>query len=60
MYPPFDLIKRISTASNLPVRIPYTKRIKFSTGKMKPRPKARKIQQFELAKKKLEKFFKVP
>jgi len=59
MYPPFELVKRISAASNLPARIPYTKRIKFSGCIMKPRPKTKKIKRLELAKKILEQFFKV-
>jgi len=52
MYPPFNLVKRISTASHLPVRIPYnSKRAKFTGAIMKPRPKTKKIKRLELAKK---------
>ncbi|XP_060844989.1 E3 ubiquitin-protein ligase RMND5A-like [Rhopalosiphum padi] len=59
MYPPYPLVKRISSASNLPIRIPYhAKRTKFSGGIMKPRPKTKKIKRMELAKKILQQFYK--
>lgn len=60
MYPPYPLVKRISAASNLPIRISYhAKRTKFSGGVMKPRPKTKKIKRLELAKKILNRFYKV-
>jgi hypothetical protein len=60
MYPPYPLIKRFSTASQLPIRIPYhIKRNKFSGGIMKPRPKTKKIKRLELAKKILQQFYTV-
>lgn len=60
MYPPYPLLKRISVASHLPVRIPYhAKRAKFGSCIMKPRPKTKKIKRLELAKKILHQFYKV-
>lgn len=60
MYPPYALVKRISAASNLPIRIPYhVKRSKFTGGIIKPRPKAKKIKRLELAKKIFQQFYKV-
>lgn len=59
MYPPYPLVKRISSASHLPIRIPYhAKRNKFTGGIMKPRPKTKKIKRLELAKKILQQFYK--
>lgn len=60
MYPPYPLVKRISMASHLPIRIPYhAKRTKFSGSIMKPRPKTKQIKRIELAKKILQQFYKV-
>lgn len=60
MYPPYPLVKRISSASNFPIRIPYhVKRSKFSGAIMKPRPKTKKLKRLELAKKILLQFYKV-
>lgn len=60
MYPPVALVKRISSASNMPIRAPYhVKRSKFSGVIMKPRPKTKKIKRLELAKKILLQFYKV-
>ncbi|VVC34576.1 Zinc finger, RING/FYVE/PHD-type,CTLH/CRA C-terminal to LisH motif domain,LIS1 homology motif,CRA [Cinara cedri] len=59
LYPPNPLIKRISSASNIPIRTPYhVKRSKFSGCIIKPRPKTKKIKRLELAKKILLKFYK--
>lgn len=60
VYPPYPLVRRISTASHLPLRIPYhVKRTKFNGGIMKPRPKTKKIKRMELARKILQQFYKV-
>ncbi|XP_050530561.1 E3 ubiquitin-protein transferase RMND5B-like isoform X1 [Daktulosphaira vitifoliae] len=59
MYPPYPLVRRVSSTSHLPIRIPYhAKRTKFNGGIMKPRPKTKKVKRIELARKILQQFYK--
>ncbi|XP_050439222.1 E3 ubiquitin-protein transferase RMND5B-like isoform X1 [Adelges cooleyi] len=59
MYPPYPLVRRFSSASRMPIRIPlHAKRNKFTGGLMKPRPKTKKIKRIELARKILQQFYK--
>lgn len=59
MYPN-SLVKKNSSMSNLPIRIPYHKtQMKCTTNIMKPRPKTKKIKRLEHAQKILQQFYKV-